>query len=107
MNSEKLAVIETGGKQYLIKPGQTLKVEKLNDAKEGGVVDFDKVLLVANGADIKLGKPYLEGIKVSAKVIKDGRKEKIIVLRYKSKTRQRRRMGHRQHFTEVVIGEIK
>ena len=107
MNSNKSAVIETGGKQYLVQAGQTLKVEKLEGAKEGGVVSFDKILLIIEGEEIKLGKPYVEGAKVSAEVKKEGRAEKVIVLRYKRKTRARRKMGHRQPFTEVVIQEIK
>ncbi len=107
MNSNKSAVIETGGKQYLIQSGQTLKVEKLENAKEGRVVFFDKILLLIEGEEIKLGKPYLEGVKISAEVKKEGRAEKVTVLRYKRKTRMRRKMGHRQPFTEVVIQEIK
>ena len=107
MSSNKSAVIETGGKQYLIQSGQTLKVEKLENAKEGRVVFFDKILLLIEGEEIKLGKPYLEGVKISAEVKKEGRAEKVTVLRYKRKTRMRRKMGHRQPFTEVVIQEIK
>lgn len=107
MNSNKSAVIETGGKQYLVQSGQILKVEKLDGAKEGGVVSFDKILLLIDGEEIKLGKPYVEGVKVSAEVKKEGRAEKVTVLRYKRKTRARRKMGHRQPFTEVVIQEIK
>ena len=107
MNSNKSAVIETGGKQYLVQAGQILKVEKLDGAKEGGVVSFDKVLLLIEGEEIKLGKPYLEGIKVLAEVKKEGRAEKVVVLRYKRKTRSRKKKGHRQPFTEVVIQEIK
>jgi large subunit ribosomal protein L21 len=107
MNSNKSAVIETGGKQYLVQSGQVLKVEKIKDAKEGEAVSFDKILLIIEGEEIKLGKPYVEGAKVSAEVKKEGRAEKIVVLRYKRKTRARRKMGHRQPFTEVVIKEIK
>ena len=70
MNSKKSAVIETGGKQYLVQAGQILKVEKLDGAKEGGIVSFDKVLLLIEGEEIKLGKPYMEGVKVSAEVKK-------------------------------------
>ena len=103
----KSAVIETGGKQYLIQSGQTLKVEKLKDAKEGGKVSFDKILLLIEGEEVKIGKPYVEGVKVSAEVKKEGRAEKVTVLRYKRKTRMRRKMGHRQPFTEVIIKEIK
>ena len=107
MNPNKAAVIETGGKQYLVQPGQTLKIEKLKDAKEGGKISFDNVLLLIEGEEIKLGKPYVEGAKVSAEVKKEGRAEKVTILRYKRKTRARRKKGHRQPFTEVVIQEIK
>lgn len=107
IDSIKSAVIETGGKQYLVQQGQILKVEKLKDAKEGGAIFFDKVLLLIEGEEIKLGKPYLEGVKVSAEVKKEGRAEKVTVLRYKRKTRMRRKMGHRQPFTEVTIKDIK
>ena len=107
MNFIKSAVIETGGKQYLVQAGQILKVEKLKDAKEGGIVSFDNVLLIIDGEEIKLGKPFVEGAKVSAEVKKEGRAEKVVVLRYKRKTRARRKMGHRQPFTEVIIQEIK
>ena len=91
MDSNKSAVIETGGKQYLVKPGQTLKVEKLENAKEGGIVSFDKILLLIEGEEIKLGKPYVEGAKVSAEVKKEGRAKKVVVLRYKRKTRSRKK----------------
>jgi len=91
----------------LVQVGQTLKVEKLEDAKEGGIVSFDNVLLIIDGEEIKLGKPYVEGAKVSAEVKKEGRAEKVNVLRYKRKTRSRKKKGHRQPFTEVLIREIK
>lgn len=107
MNSDKLAVIEAGGKQHLVRSGQTLKVEKLKDAKEGGVVVFDKVLLLIDGEEIKIGQPYVENATVLAAVKKEGRAKKVIILRYKRKTRARRKMGHRQLFTEVMVQEIK
>ena len=91
----------------MVQPGQTLKVEKLKDAKEGGIVSFDKILLLIEGEEIKLGKPYVEGAKVSAEVKKEGRAKKVTVLRYKRKTRSRKKKGHRQPFTEVIIQEIK
>lgn len=105
--SKKLAVIQTGGKQYLVEPGQVLKIEKLDGAKEGGVVSFDKVLLTIDGSEVKIGKPNVEGASVSATVKREGRAEKIVVLKYKAKTRHRVKRGHRQPFTEVTIGEIK
>lgn len=99
------AVIETGGKQYKVSPGEKLKIEKIN-AEEGSSFSFDKVLLIAEGEKVEVGRPYLEGRKVEAKVIKHGKGKKIIVFRYKPKTRQRTKKGHRQPFTEVEITKI-
>ena len=102
------AVIETGGKQYLIKSGDTLKVEKL-DAEAGKEFVFDKVLLLAedDGTDVKIGTPYLDGVSISAEVMEQGRNKKIRVVKFKRKVRYRRVAGHRQHFTEVEIGTIE
>ncbi|MFH1759302.1 MAG: 50S ribosomal protein L21 [Patescibacteria group bacterium] len=100
------AIIETGGKQYKVAPKQKLKIEKLN-AEEGGAFVFDKVLLVADGEKVEIGKPYLEERKVEAKVVKQARAKKVIVLRYKPKTRQQTKKGHRQPYTEVEITAIK
>lgn len=102
------AVIETGGKQYLISPDQKIRIEKI-EADEGSEVIFDRVLLVAEdeGEQVRIGTPYLEGAVVAARVIKQGRAKKIDILRYKSKTGRRRRKGHRQPFTEVEILTIK
>ena len=101
----KLAVIKTGGKQYLVKEGDKLKLGKI-DAKENDNIEFDKVLLKADN-EVKIGAPLIEGTKVSAKVLKQGRSKKVIVFHYHSKTRYRKKAGHRQHFTEVEILEIK
>lgn len=100
------AVIETGGKQYGVSAGKKLKVEKL-EAKEGDSLVFDKVLLMADGENVGVGMPYVDGAKVEAKVLKQGRADKIIVFRYHSKTRYRKKKGHRQMFTEVEITGIK
>lgn len=99
------AVIETGGKQYLVSPKDKIKVEKLPVTVEQEVV-FDKVLLLATDLDPKIGKPYVSGAKVVGKVLKQGRARKIRILKYKAKVRYRRRKGHRQHFTEVEIRSI-
>lgn len=99
------AVIQTGGKQYRVSPGQKLKIEKLN-AKMGDKVLFDKVLLIADGDNIKIGTPYIEGAKIEANVLKQARDKKKIVFRYHSKTRYRKKKGHRQYFTEVEIIKI-
>lgn len=104
--SDKFAVIKTGGKQYIVKEGQVLKIEKLKNAKMDGDVSFDHVLLVADGDNVKVGKPKINGANVSAKVKSEGRAKKITILRYKSKTRSRKKKGHRQPYTEVLIGSI-
>src|SRR3989344_9008835 len=99
------AVIKTGGKQYLVEPGKKLKIEKL-DVAEGGKVVFDEVLLVFDDKKTDVGTPLVKSAKVEAKVLKQGRAKKVIVFRYHSKTRYRKKKGHRQHFTEVEITKI-
>lgn len=100
-----LAVIKTGGKQYLVSPGQKLKVEKL-DAKEGGIVSFGEVLFTLDDQKTEVGNPLVKGAKVEAKVLKQGRARKVIVFKYHSKTHYRKKKGHRQPFTEVEIMKI-
>ena len=100
----KLAVIKTGGKQYLVKEGDKLKLAKII-ANEGDSIEFDEVLLMA-GEETKIGVPLIEGAKVSARILKQGRSKKIIVFHYHSKTRYKKKAGHRQHFTEVEISKI-
>src|SRR3989344_4072310 len=101
----KFAVIETGGKQYIVGENQKLRIEKLPEAK-GGNVRFDKVLLVADDKETKIGTPLVEGASVSAEVAIQGRGRKVIVFKYHAKTRYRKKRGHRQHFTEVLIKKI-
>lgn len=101
----KLAVIKTGGKQYLVKEGDRVKLEKIS-ANEGDNFDFDNILLVAD-KEVNIGVPLVDGVKVTAKVLKQGRGKKIIVFHYHSKTRYKKKAGHRQPFTEVEILEIK
>ncbi len=96
------AVIQTGGKQYKVSAGQKIKVEKLK-VDEGGKFSFDKVLLKADGKEVTIGAPYLEGQKVEARVLKQGRDKKKIIFRYHSKTRYRKKKGHRQPHTEMEI----
>ena len=98
-----IAVIQTGGKQYIVKEGDIVKIEKL-DAKVGDKVNFD-TLMSGEGENIKLGKPSL-GQKVSAEVIEQGRDAKIEIVKYKPKSRYTRRTGHRQAFTKVKIAKI-
>jgi large subunit ribosomal protein L21 len=103
-----LAVIETGGKQYLISPQQRIKIEKIKNAKEGEEIIFDKVLLLVNdNGKIQLGRPYLEGVKVSAQIEKSGRGKKIIVFRYHPKTRYKKEKGHRQPYMRIQIQKVK
>ncbi|MCF0144175.1 MAG: 50S ribosomal protein L21 [Firmicutes bacterium] len=99
------AIIETGGKQYRVENGESIKIEKLN-AEEGSVVVFDKVLAAGEGADIKVGTPYLDGLTVEGKVVGAGKREKVIIFKYKSKKDYRKKQGHRQPYTEVEIISI-
>ena len=96
------AIIKTGGKQYRVSEGETLKVEKLNVE-----VVFEEVLTVVNDADVKIGKPVVEGAKVVAKVVEQGKADKIFVFKYKAKSNYRIRQGHRQPFTAVEIVKIE
>ena len=99
------AIIETGGKQVRVEVGQKVFVEKL-DVEENKSVDFDKVLLVAD-KDVKVGTPYVEGAKVTAKVVKNGLGKKIRIYKYKAKHNSARRtIGHRQPYTCLVIESI-
>ena len=99
------AVIETGGKQYQVKAGDEIFVEKL-DVNAYETVTFDKVMAVGSDAGIKVGAPYVEGATVSAKVVKNGKSKKITVFTYKPKKGEKRKMGHRQPYTKVVIEAI-
>jgi large subunit ribosomal protein L21 len=100
------AIIETGGKQYKVQEGDVLYIEKLN-AGEGESITFDKVLAVSKEAGLTLGAPLVSGAAVSAKVEKHGKGEKIIVYKYKAKKNYRRKQGHRQPYTKVVIEKIQ
>ena len=99
------AIIEPGGKQYKVAEGDTLFIEKLpNEA--GDTVTFDKVLAVIDGDKITVGTPVVEGAKVDASVVKNGKGKKILVFKYKPKKGYRKRQGHRQPYTKVTIGAI-
>jgi large subunit ribosomal protein L21 len=101
------AVIATGGKQYRVQPGETIKIEKLEGATEKGAVTFDQVLLVADGEAVKVGQPTLAGVTVTAEVIvPEGKGEKLIIYKYKRRKGYRRKTGHRQLFTAVKITGI-
>lgn len=99
------AVVQTGGKQYRVAEGTTLKVEKL-DAAEGENIELDHVLLVANGDQVTVGKPYIEGGKVTATVRAHGRGHKVRVLKFRRRKHQLKRQGHRQWYTELEVTGI-
>ena len=111
----KLAVIKTGGKQYKVASGQKIKIEKL-EGKEGDKITFDEVLLLAaeprgtktqNDAEIKIGQPKIEGVKVAGKILKQDRAKKVTIFKYKPKKRYQVKRGHRQPFSLVEIETIK
>jgi len=99
------AVIETGGKQYRVQQGSVIMVEKL-PANVGEVVQFSEVLAVGQGSDVTFGTPILANVSVAAKVVEQGKEKKVIVFRYKAKSRYRKKNGHRQPFTKLVVESI-
>ena len=99
------AIIETGGKQYKVAEGDTLFIEKL-PVEAGEAVTFDKVLAVIDGENVTVGTPVVEGAKVDASVVKNGKGKKVIVFKYKPKKGYRRKQGHRQPYTKVEIKKI-
>ncbi|MBI1866432.1 MAG: 50S ribosomal protein L21 [Candidatus Staskawiczbacteria bacterium] len=101
-----LAVIKTGGKQYLVSPGDKIKVEKL-DKKEGEEISFPEVLLLEKNKKIEIGTPRLKTATVEAKILNHGKGEKLIIFKYKAKKRYKRKIGHRQPYTEIEIIGIK
>ncbi len=100
------AVIVTGGKQYKVAEGEYLKIEKLEEAT-GNSITFDRVLLVGNGDDVKIGAPVVEGAKVTAEVVSQGRHDKIRIIKFRRRKHSMKRQGHRQWFTEVKITGIQ
>ena len=99
------AIIKTGGKQYRVEEGQILKIEKLS-AEEGDNVAFDQVLAVSDDNGFKAGSPMVEGASVKGKVIEQGKNKKIVVFKYKPKIRYRKKTGHRQPYTRVLVEDI-
>lgn len=99
------AIIETGGKQYRVSPGQTIDVERLAVAK-GGTIELERVLLIADGKKVTVGAPLVSGAKVVATSQGEGKGDKIVVLKYKPKVRYRQKTGHRQRYTRLVIDKI-
>jgi len=100
-----LAVIKTGGKQYLVEPGSKIEIEKI-EKNEGEEIIFDEVLLSEKDGKIEIGNPFIKGAQVFGRVIKQGKGDKEIVFKYKAKTRRRTKKGHRQFFTEIEITKI-
>lgn len=100
-----LAIIKTGGKQYIVSPKEKIKIEKI-EGEEGDKIEFAEVLLFEDKKIIEIGKPFIKGAKVTATILKQDRGKKIIVFKYKAKKRYQKKAGHRQYFTEVQINEI-
>ena len=112
-----LAVIRTGGKQYLVSPGRKIKIEKV-ETKEGKEITFNEVLLLAyspldsarlreKGKKIEIGTPLIKGAKVVGKIVRHGKAKKVIIFKYKPKKRYKKKVGHRQPFTEIEITKIQ
>jgi len=100
-----LAIIKTGGKQYLVSPGNKIKIEKI-EGEEGKEINFTDVFLIQKNKKIEIGDPIVKGAKITAKILKQGKDKKVIVAKYKSKKRYKKKAGHRQLFTQIEIKEI-
>lgn len=100
------AIMETGGKQYRVQEGDTIYVEKL-DLDDGAEITIESILAIGDGAEVKVGTPFVAGATVTGKVLKTGKGKKIMVFKYKSKKNYRRRQGHRQPYTKIEIMAIK
>lgn len=108
MKTSEFAVIQTGGKQYKVSEGGLVSIEKIKgEYAKGDKISFDKVLLVDDGKNITVGTPYIGGAKVDAEIVEIGRARKILVVKYKQKSRYLRRNGHRQPFFKVKITSIR
>lgn len=104
---EEFAVIETGGKQYIVTAGETVEVELLGDLKEGDKVEFDKVLMTDNGKDATIGTPYIKGAKVTGTFQGVKKGKKLSIIRFKAKSNRHRKIGHRQQHATVKIDSLK
>lgn len=100
------AVIISGGKQHRVVEGETLKLEKIEQPTES-TIEFDQVLMVGEGADVKIGAPYVDGAKVTAEVISQGRHKKVNIIKFRRRKHSMKRQGHRQWYTEIKITGIK
>jgi large subunit ribosomal protein L21 len=106
-SSDSFAVIKTGGKQYRVSPGESIKIEKIKgDFKKGDKVIFDQVLLTDDGKNTVIGTPFIEGAKVEATIDVIGRAPKVLVIKYKQKSRYMKKNGHRQPYFKVIINSI-
>jgi len=103
----QFAVIQTGGKQYVVEPGKRYRFEKIA-GNEGDAVSFDRVLLTfgTSGEEVRVGTPTVAGTTVAGKILRQARARKVEVIKYKAKSRYRRKYGHRQHFTEVEVSAV-
>lgn len=99
------AVIKTGGKQYRVAPGDKLRIEKLK-AAEGESIEFDQILMVGEGDDVRIGAPYVDGGKVTATVKSQGRGKKVEIIKFRRRKHHMKRQGHRQSYTEVEITDV-
>jgi large subunit ribosomal protein L21 len=99
------AVIETGGKQYRVQPGDTVVVEKL-PGTAGDAVEFDQVLLLSDDENVAVGRPLIDGARVTGQIVEQGRDSKVIVYKFKRRKDYRRKYGHRQSFTAVKINDV-
>ncbi|MEM9459475.1 MAG: 50S ribosomal protein L21 [Myxococcota bacterium] len=105
MSSFDQAIVRTGGKQYRVEPGAVLRVEKI-EGEVGGTIELPEVLLLGRGADAKVGTPLVDGAKVTGTITAHGRGPKLIVYKFRRRKNYRRKMGHRQAYTEIKIDEI-
>jgi large subunit ribosomal protein L21 len=99
------AIVATGGKQYKVREGEVLRIEKIS-GEVGSPVSFDQVLMVGDGESVNIGRPALEGAAVTARIVEQGKSKKVIVFKYKRRKRYRRKQGHRQSYTAVKIDAI-
>jgi len=97
-----LAIVETGGKQYIVNSGSKIQVEKL-EGNVGDIIKLEHVLLAAKGTDLQIGKPSIKDAVIEAKILKQSRSKKILVFKYKAKSKYRRKQGHRQYYTELEV----
>jgi large subunit ribosomal protein L21 len=106
MTTMAYAIVETGGKQYKIAEGDIFTIEKLKDHKAGDSVVFDKILVLDDGKTTTVGTPYIEGATITVDLIEEGKGKKIDIMKYKAKSRYKRRLGHRQPFAKISVKSL-